>query len=220
MRRVYEQARAFVRAPSGGKRAFRHGGLCVWGVAIVVVAVAACGSSSDGARAPSRAAQAPDRAFVTQIVPDDQLAVKLSTLARSRAAHPQLRSFAATLVSAEDAQIAQLRRIAAKLGVTPGPVNPTDMTPMQRDSMALGIQMYQTGIDQVNTALPRLASSSPFDKALIATLITHHKGAINMAHGELAHGNNRALRAIASTILTDDARQLTQLQRWQAAWYG
>lgn len=192
------------------------------GVTLATLVLAGCGSSSGNQaknvshQAAGSKANAADRAFAAEMIPDDQLAVQLAKLAPTRAMHAQLKTFAAHVVSADNAQIAQLTAIASSLGVKPAPMNPTMMTGMQNDAVALGLQMYQLGMDQVNAS--HLAGARAFDTAFLQTMITHHKGALNMARGELSRGTNSQLKAVANVIASGDQSDLSQLEGWEKAW--
>jgi uncharacterized protein (DUF305 family) len=43
-------------------------------------------------------------------------------------------------------------------------------------------------------------------------MVVHHQGAINMANEELAHGDDSELRAIAQKIITDQQKEIQELQ--------
>jgi uncharacterized protein (DUF305 family) len=182
----------------------------------------ACGSSSSTtSKTTSTTAStgnAADKAYAAEAVPDDQLAVQLAALVPAHTTHSQLKTFASSLTTAENAQIKQLDGVDSALGVKAAATSPTTMTAMEANALALGIQMYQMGMDQINTA--NVASAKPFDPAFLTSMITLEKGAKNMAQAELSKGNDASLRSIANSIVASADSNVSQLQSWQTAWYG
>jgi uncharacterized protein (DUF305 family) len=199
----------------------------VVGIAALLGAVilAGCGSSGSSTSSKSTASATPaananpvDRAFIAEIVPNDQLALAMARLATTHAQHPQIKVFASRVIPANTAQVAQLTGLAKTLGVTPKPMKPTVMTGMENDAGALGIQMYQLGMDQVNPTT--LATAKPFDRTFLTMMASDLEGAMTMARSELAKGTNSQLRPVATTVLTNAGTGVTQLKHWQSMWYG
>jgi uncharacterized protein (DUF305 family) len=168
--------------------------------------------------APTAAANAADKAFLGEIIPNDQLAVAMAKLAGAHAQRPQLKVFSNRVISADTAQLSQLTALAKLLRVTPSPTRPTMMTGMENDAGALGIQMYQMGMDQVNPTT--LATAKPFDKAFLTMMADDLAGAVNMARAELVKGTNPQLRPIATMVVSDAGTGVSQLKNWQSMWYG
>ena len=190
------------------------------------VLIAGCGSSTSSTTSTSKSSSAPqgsnanaaDRAFLAAIIPNDELAVAMAKVAQTHAQRPQLKVFSGRLIAGDDAQIAQLTALAHTLHVTPEPMKPTMMTGMENDAGALGIQMYQMGMDQVNPST--LATAKPFDHAFLTMMASDLAGAETMARQELSKGTNPQLRPIATTTVTDSGTGVSQLKRWQSMWYG
>lgn len=201
-----------------------------------------CGSSDDDARGghdghgggpaattaaggPKASATAVDRAFVRQMVPHHQMAVEMAGMAAERSRRPQIRKVAAAIVRAQDAEIAELRRIAGTLGVRPaammggghGGHDPSAMDMMAQDGGALGLSADAMGMSMEMGTLER---ATPFDRAFIDLMIPHHQGAIRMARAELARGRDRRLRTIARAIVRGQAAEIEQMNGWRRSWYG
>lgn len=191
---------------------------------LVGVLLAGCGSSTSttstasSTGAKSTSANAADRAFVAEIIPNDQLAVAMAKLAKAHAQHSQLKVLADRIIAADSAQIAQLTGIAKALGVTPKPMKPTVMTGMENDAGALGLQMYQMGMDPVDPTT--LATANPFDNPFLTMMSSDLGGAVNLARAELSKGTDPQLRPIATTTTSAAGTGLSQLKQWQSMWYG
>ena len=54
--------------------------------------------------------------------------------------------------------------------------------------------------------------SGDVDKDFVATMVPHHRGAIEMAQAELRHGRNEQLRRIAQEIIVDQTQEIAAMQ--------
>ena len=184
---------------------------------VVAVAVAAgCGGSSNGDKA-----NATDKAFVAQMVPHHQMAVVMARQARQNGQHPDTTELATNIISAQQAEIAQMRTIAKDIGVKPASMPSGSMGAMQTsiadDAKALGLSMDEMGM---STDMAGLSQAKPFDRAFIDMMIPHHQGAIRMARAELAKGENAKLKQIAKGIVAAQAKEIAQMNSWRKGWYG
>ncbi|MDQ2895814.1 MAG: DUF305 domain-containing protein [Actinomycetota bacterium] len=177
--------------------------------------IAGCGSSTSS---PS-AANSADRAFVQQMIPHHMMAVQMAQTAGQQGGHPQIKTLAASIISDQQVEIAQMTPIAQKLGVKPDamPIGGQMSSGMMTDANTLGLSMNQMGMSMNMTSL---GSAKPFDRAFIDMMIPHHQGAIRMAQAELAKGNNPKLRALARRIITAQDREIGEMNQWRAKWYG
>ncbi len=177
--------------------------------------IAGCGSSSHTGSTANRA----DRAFVQQMIPHHMMAVQMAKVAQRQGGHPQIRTLAASIIRAQDAEIAQMTPIARTLGVTPAamPAGGQMNAGMTSDAQSLGLPVDQMGMSMSMTSLPHMR---PFDRAFIDMMIPHHQGAVRMAQAELAKGENPKLRALAHRIIDAQDREIGEMNRWRARWYG
>jgi uncharacterized protein (DUF305 family) len=199
-------------------------------VALVAALAAGCGSTrSSGA---SSQANATDRAFVAQMIPHHEMAIQMAHSAERQGQHAQIKTLAAGIIAAQTREIAQLEPIVNSLGVIPDQV-PTatggdqisadDMgmgatgSHMTADARALGLSMDQMGMSMNTSALD---TARPFDRAFVDMMIPHHQGAIRMARAELRRGQNPQLQTIATAIITQQAKEIADMNSWRAAWYG
>ena len=169
--------------------------------------------------AHTAAANATDKAFVREMVPHHEMAVEMGKMAKMDGVHTQIRSLAGRIVTAQDAEIATMKTIAKRLGVKPEamPNNGKMTDQMMSDLGTLGVSMDNSGMMMNMNALH---GAKPFDRKFIDMMIPHHQGAIRMARAELAKGKDSSLRKIATGIVPDQAKEISQMNSWHKAWYG
>ena len=54
------------------------------------------------------------------------------------------------------------------------------------------------------------------DRDFVTGMLPHHQGAIDMAHVELRHGHDPALRKLARAIVASQAKEQKFMRRWLA----
>ena len=77
------------------------------------------------------------------------------------------------------------------------------------DMMAAMERMNRTMMDPANM------TGNP-DQDLVAMMIPHHQGAIDMARIYLRTGRDPQIRRMAQKIITDQEREIREMQAWQA----
>jgi uncharacterized protein (DUF305 family) len=192
--------------------------------AIGLCAVAMTSGAGSAAAAPTTATAAAranntDRAFVREMVPHHQMAVEMAKMAKTDGEHAKIRRLARRIIKAQNGEIRTLKKIAHRLGVTPEtmPMDGQMSDQMMRDLETLGVSMEQSGMTM---NMHDLHGAKPFDRMFIDMMIPHHQGAIRMARAERANGHNARLRKIARAIITDQAKEIRQMNAWRKAWYG
>lgn len=59
-----------------------------------------------------------------------------------------------------------------------------------------------------------------FDRAFLAEMIVHHKGAVEMAKAALADAKHAEIKAMAQAIISAQTAEIAQMKDWQKSWYG
>jgi uncharacterized protein (DUF305 family) len=145
-----------------------------------------------------------DERFIDAMVPHHQGAVEMAEVALENAEHQEIRNLAEDIVTAQEAEIEQLKRIKQQeFGTSEVP-----MEMSSEDMEAMGM-----------TDPDELADKDPFDKAFIDAMIPHHKSAIAMAEVALEESDNPRIREIASAIVDAQTREIAQLKEWREEWY-
>jgi len=191
---------------------------------------------------PSADAGAVDRAFVAQMVPHHEMAVAMARMIPGRAERPELRALGRRIVAAQEDEIAQLRRIARRIGAEPLSSGHDDEAmddhgmegmdddhgtdgghgsggDLARDAATLGLAADEMGMAMAMAPLGRLDGEA-FDRAFVDAMIPHHQGAIRMARAVLAHGRDAGIRRLAQGIVAAQSREIEQMNRWRRAWFG
>lgn len=180
------------------------------------VSLAACGSSRAAttpdhasmtmisARAgPTSAAQHNDAdvRFVQMMIPHHQQATEMAKLAATRASLPQVKSLAAAIETAQGSQKETMTGWLKSWGATVPSAGPTGGVPIP------GLQS--------DTAMKKLGtlSGTAFDKTFLQMMIKHHQGAITMAKTEQARGSSADAKALASSIVTSQSAEITEMQK-------
>ncbi len=69
------------------------------------------------------------------------------------------------------------------------------------------------------SALTKLSGKN-FDIAWMSQMIAHHRGAVTMARGVLKTGKNADVKAAANSIITNQSKEIKQLEGWLKGWYN
>ena len=146
-----------------------------------------------------------DERFIDAMVPHHQGAVEMAEVALENAEHEEVRQLAENIVSTQEAEIDQLKRIKKEeFGTSRVPM---DMEPGQMEEMGM-------------TTDPRsLADEEPFDRAFIGAMIPHHRSAIQMANVALGESDNPQIEDLAGGIVRAQEREISQMQTWRDEWY-
>ncbi|MCA1680775.1 MAG: DUF305 domain-containing protein [Actinobacteria bacterium] len=189
-------------------RGMRVAMMLACGVLLTATALGACGSDNDTADSQS-AAQSPgngiDRAFVAEMIPHHESAVRMAKIAKRRGMSTFVKNLAADIARSQNAEIATMQAIAMKLddaGVKPGD---------------LGIAEHQMGMDN---DLAALRKANPFDRAFIDMMIPHHQGAIRMARVETKKGSNAQAKKLAEQIISTQTREIDAMNMHRIDAYG
>lgn len=165
-------------------------------------ALVACGDDDGGGSAK---ATPTDRAFAVGMVPHHQMAIQMAEIAKENGSHQQIATVADDIISAQTAEISQLKTIDGRLadaGVKTGDLGMTDA---------------EMGMD-MNMGM--LESKEGFDRMFIDMMVLHHQGAIRMARAQLANGEDGELSKIAQEVIAAQSKEIEQMNEWRTAWYG
>jgi len=153
--------------------------------------------------------QMSDPMFTAEMIPHHQAAIDMAALARTRAEHPQTKTLAAEIASAQASEIALMKKV--------GKENGWDPNAKMDHSGGDGMSDHEMGMDM---DVSELKAANPFDKAFIEMMVPHHEGAIRMASHELSRGSNPEIRSLAKRIIASQTEQIKQMRQWYSSWYG
>jgi uncharacterized protein (DUF305 family) len=171
-------------------------------------AVAGCGTGMDHS-SHMGGNKMSDPMFTAEMIPHHQAAIDMAALAPTRAEHPQIKTLAAEIGSAQAAEIELMKKVGKENGWDPN-------AKMDHSGMS-GMSKHEMGMDMDPD---ELKTANPFDKAFIEMMVPHHQGAILMANHELSRGSDPQIRALAKSIIASQTLQINQMKQWYQAWYG
>lgn len=145
-----------------------------------------------------------DRAFIDSMVPHHQGAVDMAEVALKNGEHEEIKNLAEDIVSAQEAEIEDLRGIKREEFGTSE--IPSGMSQEEMDAMGM-------------SDTKELADKRPFDRAFIDAMMPHHRSAIAMAEVALKESDNPQVKGIARDIVDAQRREIAQMERWREQWY-
>jgi uncharacterized protein (DUF305 family) len=146
-----------------------------------------------------------DERFIDAMVPHHEGAVDMAEVALKNAEHEEIKRLAEDIVSAQEAEIKELKSIKREeFGTSKIPM---DMSADQMRGMGM------------ETDPRSLAKADPFDKAFIDAMIPHHRSAIEMAEVAARETKNLDIRKLARGMIEAQKREILQMEQWRRQWY-
>jgi uncharacterized protein (DUF305 family) len=163
------------------------------------------GSSGRASKMVMKDGEYSDERFIDAMVPHHEGAVDMAEVALKNAEHEVVRQLAEDIVSAQEAEIRELKSIKQEeFGTSKIPM---DMSAEQMQGMGM------------ETDPRSLAKANPFDKAFIDAMIPHHRSAIEMAEVAARETNNPEIKDLAKDIVEAQRREISQMEQWRQKWY-
>ena len=175
---------------------------------LMIVALAACGAQESGAshgaeddHASMQASAAPyDAQFIDGMTVHHQGAVAMAEQALTASQRPEIKQLAQLIITTQNGEIEQMatwrRQWYPKLAATGG-------TGGHMGDMELSSD-----------------SAVPFDQRFITAMISHHRGAIEMAKEAQTRAEHTEIKQLASQIIQAQEAEVQQLKAWQKDWFG
>ncbi len=150
-----------------------------------------------------------DERFIDAMVLHHRSAVEMAEVALENAEHPELRQFAADIISNRLAEMEELWEIKEREFGPSG-------TPPEARAGEPEEEMEAMGV----AADPEeLANQEPFDRAFIDAMISHNVAAIEMAILARESTANPEIRELASGIVEAQEGEIQQMTGWRREWY-
>ena len=70
------------------------------------------------------------------------------------------------------------------------------------------------GMDKMNAEMMAGGTASDIDVAFVCSMIPHHRGAIDMAKAELAHGDDPWAKEVATAIIAAQEQEIADMLKW------
>jgi uncharacterized protein (DUF305 family) len=149
-----------------------------------------------------------DQRFIAGMTPHHESAIEMAEVALERAEHPEIKELAREIIQA---QRAENTRMAGWYEEWYGGEIPEGMDHSMPGMGAEGA---------MGVSVEELRRADPFDRAFIDAMIPHHEAAVEMARDARENAERPELRELASQIIEAQEREIGQLRRWRAEWYG
>jgi uncharacterized protein (DUF305 family) len=180
------------------------------GALTTIVVLSSCSKTEDHSAPASSAAttseqvaahNAHDVMFAQMMIPHHQQAVELSALVPDRSTNPAVVKLAATISGEQQPEITAMKALLVQWEVDPNTAS--DHSDMPMDGM----------VDDATMAKLQSLKGAEFDTLWLQSMISHHQGAIAMAGGEAAGGQNVDMIAMAEKIVTAQQAEIDQMKQ-------
>lgn len=148
---------------------------------------------------------ADDYAFATNMIPHHEQAIELSALVPERSTNQELIALANQITAAQQPEINALRVFLVQWDENPED-NASHGTGGHNDQM-------QGMVDDATMAKLRSLKGAEFDTLWLQSMISHHRGAIEMAKAEVANGQNVDIKTMAQTMIDAQQAEINQMNQ-------
>ncbi|ULE34597.1 DUF305 domain-containing protein [Mycobacterium sp. IDR2000157661] len=146
---------------------------------------------------------ADDVAFATNMIPHHKQAVELSAMVPDRSTDPQVRAMAEQISSAQEPEIRTMQAFLVQWNE-----NPHDSSGHEGHGMTM-----QGMVDQATMTRLESLKGEEFDRLWLESMISHHRGAVEMARAELANGDNVDAKRLAQSIIDTQEAEIAQMRQ-------
>lgn len=149
---------------------------------------------------------ADDVAFATNMVTHHKQAIELSAMVGERSTNPQVQALAQQITAVQQPEINVLNVFLVQWKENPeagdldGHAGHTSMPGM---------------VDEATLERLRSVSGAEFDRLWLASMIDHHRGAVEMAKAEIANGANVDAIAVARQMVATQEAEIAQMGQLQ-----
>ncbi len=175
-----------------------------------VVVVSACSKTEDHSAHVSSTAttseqvaahNAHDVTFAQMMIPHHQQAIELSALVPDRSTNPAVVTLATTISGEQQPEIAAMKALLVQWDVD------LNATSDHSDMPMAGM------VDDATMTKLQSLKGAEFDTLWLQSMISHHQGAIEMAGGEVAAGQNVDMISMAKNIVTAQQAEIDQMKK-------
>lgn len=142
-----------------------------------------------------------DMDFANMMIEHHQGAIDMSKIQVEQGTDAKLKEMAQKMITKQTAEINQLKAIISKY---------------KPHGMKHGEGELMKSMSEMNQKM-----SSPMhgntDRDFASMMIAHHEGAIKMSEMQVEHGMNADLKAIAKKAISEQKKEITELQNWLAS---
>jgi uncharacterized protein (DUF305 family) len=141
-----------------------------------------------------------DAMFIDGMIEHHEGAIAMAEQALTESERPEIRALAEAIIAAQATEIQQMTEWRQAWY--------PDMEPTMGMDMAMGDMEVSND------------SSIPYDQRFIDAMISHHRGAIEMAEAALENAEHEEIKTLAEAIITAQEAEIAQMEAWRAEWFG
>lgn len=142
-----------------------------------------------------------DIMFSSDMIPHHRQAVEMGDLARTRATDPRIKVLAQRIATAQKAEINLMSGWLKAWGQQVPP--PDEMHTSHGPGMMSHAEMEDL----------KAAKGAAFDRMFCQMMIRHHQGALEMAGATQKNGQNLAVKALATNVVSTQTAEVDELSR-------
>lgn len=176
---------------------------------------AACGGDDDEGESAGGTGgnTAREQAFLEGMIPHHESAIEMARMAQENGQRQEIKQLADEIVSAQDAEIAQIRGIYRRL-------YDEEIKPDPMAHSRLGLTAEESNMAMDEGDMTMLEDAREFDREFIDMMVPHHQGAIRMARAGLDATEDAEVMELAEGIIEAQSREIRQMNSWRKKWYG
>ncbi|GAA3166213.1 DUF305 domain-containing protein [Blastococcus jejuensis] len=145
-----------------------------------------------------------DVAFARDMIPHHQQAIQMARLADGQAEDPRVLDLAGRIEAAQQPEIDTLSGWLQDWDADTGHMDDDGMGGMG----GMGGMMSEQDMHALMNA-----TGAEFDRLFLEQMITHHKGAVQMAEAEIADGQNPDAIALAESIRDSQTAEIAEMEQ-------
>ena len=140
-----------------------------------------------------------DAAFIDSMIVHHEGAIIMANQVLEQAERPELRELANAIISAQEAEIGQMKEWR------------TTWYPDLPETTGVAMDMGPMEVPP---------GDAPFEQRFLQAMIPHHEGAIAMARDALQNVEHQELKDLAGAIISAQEAEIAQMRTWLREWYG
>jgi uncharacterized protein (DUF305 family) len=181
----------------------------------------------------AKTAAAPyDLHFIDMMIEHHQMGIDLAKMAQGKAAHAELKAFAAKTIEEQQKDSDQLKKwrdewYAGKpksdhmsMPGMSGASEPRAGTSKPKSGHANMPGMSGMNMQQMDMGKLEAASGNEFDLLFLDMFIPHHQMAIDMSQNAVKRAEHAQLKTFARETVAKQQKEKAQMTKWRAAWGG
>lgn len=157
-----------------------------------------------GVAVPALQGETLDRAFLSGMIPHHRAAVEMAKVELEQGEREDVKEIARAIVSSQEEEIRVMTNLAQGAS---GASSPAPHSGPMGQLMGVPLSM------EMEAMAEELAEAEDVDEMFLQMMLPHHASALVMADEEAKNGANPEVRALARSIVADQAREIGQMQQ-------